>query len=539
MLRRFDNLPLFTFLLLGIFFLLSLNYAGFVSLKENSNIEFKTAIEFEKNAKLILESNSKPSGLESQNSNLQISYSLNGGDTYSVSNNLLDFTNLRNPDIKSIPNSFQYRPPYWDLPACKSVTLFLSDSEKEIKSKIQHVVIFEEDQSKLPKVNIGIKNSEFIGNKDGIYTTGLRAGKLQKYGAPWWERSGNFSNRGMDSERRAQMTISFNDGKTHSQTCGIRIGGNASRGFSQKSLKLYARSQYGSESLSGVKFNDDDRNEFESLVIRSSGNDFNRTLFADLFMQKVAAGSNLYTQKGRPVQLFINGNYWGIYNLRERISIYNIANYHDKKPSKVTILENGQYELKDGKAKQHFKFHQLIDRLENEQMTDALMSEVVDKIDLNSLIDYVFFETYFANNDWPNNNTMVYKIKGEKWRWILNDLDYSLAYPGESNVNKDMFKKLENSGSDLSILFYGLLKDDGFKAEFKQKCKSNISEFLGQKAVSIFENCKEEIENEIENHILRWRTIDSKNEWKFHCQQNLDFINNRSAIYLDQLETLN
>ena len=56
-------------------------------------------------------------------------------------------------------------------------------------------------------------------------------------------------------------------------------------------------------------------------------------------MHHLAKKFKVLTQKGKSIVLYINGNYWGIYNLRERIDIFMIAKKEGAKPEEMTILE--------------------------------------------------------------------------------------------------------------------------------------------------------------------------------------------------------
>jgi CotH kinase protein len=154
-------------------------------------------------------------------------------------------------------------------------------------------------------------------------------------------------------------------------------------------------------------------------------------------------------------------------------------------------------------------------------------------------MDYIFFETYYANNDWPDNNAICYKTKGEKWKWLLNDLDFSLAYPGEQNVSLNMFDRLRLSNSVHAVLFNKLCTNETFKTEFKERANQNIKTHLNPSRIrETYTDLKKMYDAEIQKQIDRWRNIGSVEEWEENCQRNLEFLLTRKNFYHNHLEAL-
>jgi len=333
----------------------------------------------------------------------------------------------------------------------------------------------------------------------------------------------------------------FKEGKLQiEQYCGLRISGNATRGFPQKSMQIVARKMYGDDHFDFSFFNNSGQKKYTSLVIRNSGNDNAKTLFADLLMHRLADESNVLTLKGSPTVVYINGNYWGIYNLRERVDQYFISKIEDVQETEVTILEGGEAELKDGNKSDKADFDRLISKLKNvKDVSRELYNEICQAIDENSFIDYIFFETFFGNNDWPHNNSMWYKAGEGKWKWILNDLDYGLAYLGEENVNTNLFDKLKNSNAVIGVFFTKLYTNAEFEKNFTSRCYDLVTFHLSDKNI---QDCYRELkviyQTEIKKHIGRWRMIKSVEEWENNCTENLNFLIQRKNIYLKQISEL-
>ena len=97
--------------------------------------------------------------------------------------------------------------------------------------------------------------------------------------------------------------------------------------------------KYGTGQLNYKLFTNDDITNFNSFLLRNSGNDWDKTMFRDAFMQALMKNTNVDIQDYRPSIVFINGEYWGIHNIRERFDEYYLANKYRLSPDSVTILE--------------------------------------------------------------------------------------------------------------------------------------------------------------------------------------------------------
>jgi len=473
-------------------------------------------------------------------SSLEFWYSTNGGEDFTLSKEFISINEIVNSDIIHFPTSLQWKQPIGNFEGCKSLVVQLKNKADNSLCEKRVYTFLTNEIENLPVIALTLPENNLFGEDDGIMTYGENSFSDKGFYNAWWNCSANFTNRGFESEKQTFFQY-FENGKLMTeQYCGIRISGNATRGFPQKSMQIVARKMYGNDQFDFPFFDESGKNKYTSLVIRNSGNDNTKTMFADLFMHRLAENSNVLTLKGKPTIVYINGNYWGIYNLRERIDEYLIAEIEDVKESEVTILEGGAADLKDGSERDKAKFDLFMEKIrEKENVDDKLYAEFSEVMDMASFIDYIFFETYFGNKDWPNNNSTWYKAGEGKWKWILNDLDYSLAYQGQQNVNINLFEKLKKSESVVGYLFQQLMTNQNFKEQFVQRSEEIITENLSLLNVT---NCSEELKTlyqpEMKKHIDRWRMIGTIEDWEQNCKMNLDFLTKRRLIYLDQLHNL-
>ena len=126
---------------------------------------------------------------------------------------------------------------------------------------------------------------------------------------PDYIEDANYTRRGIENEKTANMTYFVGGLSVLNTDIGIRIHGGGTRAFQSKSLNLYARSEYGSNSIDYKFFSNKTDDKFESLVLRNSGNDFNNTLFKDALNHRIIRSLNVLTEAYQPTVTFVNGNF--------------------------------------------------------------------------------------------------------------------------------------------------------------------------------------------------------------------------------------
>ena len=159
----------------------------------------------------------------------------------------------------------------------------------------------------LPVVSLSTNPEHFWDNDSGIYVMGPNASPVFPYfDANFWQ----------DWERPIHIEMFEPDGwLAFSIDAGVKIYGNYSRAFPQKSLTIFARGAYGSTSIDYQIFPEKNIENFEAIVLRNSGNDFDNTHFRDGLVSIIADRVGVTAQAFRPAVVYLNGEYWGIHNL--------------------------------------------------------------------------------------------------------------------------------------------------------------------------------------------------------------------------------
>lgn len=179
----------------------------------------------------------------------------------------------------------------------------------------------------LPIISLITAPGNLFDIDNGIYVRGRQASSdFPYFGANFWE----------DWERPVHFSFYETDGEVAEMTnAGIKIFGGWSRGFDQRSFSLFARKEYGKGKFKHLFFPELEYSSFESLVLRNSGNDWSRTMLRDGTLTSLMKGADLEFQAYRPTVVYLNGEYYGIYNLREKVNEHFLAS---KKKSILIVL---------------------------------------------------------------------------------------------------------------------------------------------------------------------------------------------------------
>lgn len=323
----------------------------------------------------------------------------------------------------------------------------------------------------LPVISLSI-NPDYLNNATyGIYVEGTNGIEGNCYGRANWNR---------DWERAGYMEYFDENGiKQISQMVGIKIAGACSRSFaSQKSFSVYARGKYGEKDFEYPFFKQKPEiTSFNSILLRNSGNDVNVTQLRDGFLQALVNKSiDLDIQSFQPSIIYLNGSYWGIMNIREKINEdYFPSNYGVPRDSvdfiegKLRSAFDNSYLAVSGSAAE---FNEIISFISSNSLADsANYHKVISQIDLQEYLNYMAFQIYVVNTDWPGNNLKFWKKKTDgKWRWIVYDTDF--GFGAESYDHRTIEFATEQNGPDWpnplwsTIFFSKLMENEDFKKDF-------------------------------------------------------------------------
>ncbi|MCH5186855.1 MAG: CotH kinase family protein [Oscillospiraceae bacterium] len=335
----------------------------------------------------------------------------------------------------------------------------------------------------------------------------------------------------------------------------LKVGGHGSRYKDKKSLRVYfnkgdtsngKKLKYDLIPASRANFYDPKHiTSFAKLDFRIS--DWDDTDLRDPLAQKIGSFTRADVAASTPMALFLNGEFWGIYNCREHFderfvdNHYGIDNdyvvFFDRDwtmPAQEITLENGETYVDkidytgpaddnaEGVLGESYYMKQWIetrDIAEHGDIADpAVYAEFSSRVDIDNYIDFVITYIYSANPDWPGNNFKFWRVTEEakdpevygadgKWRFMIHDFDIAFGYAPDETLLKNI-PRAESQDIDrvpYVKLFGSLLKNETFRNEFAQRTLAYLSTAMSEANVNrLIDELVSERQGSKLRDLLRW-----------------------------------
>ncbi|MDP4193040.1 MAG: CotH kinase family protein [Bacteroidota bacterium] len=388
-------------------------------------------------------------------------------------------------------------------------------------------------QCDLPVFSIVSDPDNFFSDTLGIYVVGTRGipGNCISTPRNWnqdWERPVNLEFYEKDK------SLQFN------LQAGVKIYGGCTRKYDMKSLAFYFRSSYGYDKLRYRLFPGYPIVEYNSFLLKTSGQDWYRTLFRDgMIHTLVKQGMNVDYLEYRPSVAFINGQYWGVHNIGEKLGEDYLKSRFGVDPDSIDIIDPGPTgEAQNGNISAYRT-------LVNFYSSNSLASEenynyIKSILDVDEFIDYYIAEIYVANGDWPSNNMKIWRQRSSngKWRWLLYDTDCSFGGNSEGLYNTNTLEQATAPDSKKGInppwatlLLRKLLENNNFKNEFIQRFAVHMATtFEKDHVIHVIDSISTKIASEIPRHKSRWvNSISMGNDWAANVEVLRDFASKRQV----------
>jgi len=331
---------------------------------------------------------------------------------------------------------------------------------------------------------------------------------------------GNYFQKGSLWERLAHMEYFDEDGTLQiQQMVRTRIHGGGSRQSTKKTFRVYA--EY--DTVNNFKypfFDNYQQEQYKRILIRSGGHRpdcFPRDDLANL----ITEGLNGDQQHYKHIILFVNGEYWGIHSIKERVDKYALQNHYGIDDDLITILDQ-EYDVQDGYSADSLEMVKVEMMADTSDMTLASNYKyITDRIDIENYIDYMGSEIFLSNEDWVYSNVVLWKKTGAvdpskgsgydgKFRWMFYDFDG--AFGGSCSNAYYTVNTLEaatiSTGifSTYSRLFRGLLENPEFKNQFiNRTCDLMNSSFKREVLDEKMDQIKGQLDVEMMENVDRWR----------------------------------
>ena len=371
---------------------------------------------------------------------------------------------------------------------------------------------------------------DFFGDPRGIYVPGDIYNTLGWNGQYVGLPNANYFQSG-DAWERPVFFQMFESDRTLavSQMMGTRIHGAWSRAAAQKTLCFYARSDYGKSSVNYPMFPNQDDTEFKRFLLRNSGNDWSCVGFRDAMMQQIfRICVRCDTQDCEPAVVYINGEYWGVENLREQYSTFYLQRKYGADPDAVDFVkaDTAGSETLSVEAGDYASYSNVLAFVKSNDLSVAEnYAWVEQRMDLDNLIDFYACEIYCCNTDWPGNNLGLWRVKTDynpdaadgcdgRWRWLMYDTDHGFGL--SSSVSQDMMYQARRSSRGVCQPFFDkLLANTDFRNRFSNRFADLINTaFIPARVQGIISNMALRVESEMPRHIARWGRMGSFSAWQ-------------------------
>lgn len=349
-----------------------------------------------------------------------------------------------------------------------------------------------------------------------------------------WGDHGIFDNPLYDIEVPGTIEMWEPDGtQALSQDIGIKVHGRVTKTLPQKPLRLYARSQYGTGSFDYPLFASKPIQSYDRVLLRGSGQDWYSTFLRDALSTSLAMELRFDVQAYRPVAVFVNGQYWGIQNMRERLDEKFIEQNHGVPEGTVDLLE----EKALPRAGSSLAYHTMVDSLAQMAMEDSAAYEyAASAIDIGSFTDYMATAIFLSIGDWPQYNQKYWRERTPtgRWRWVMYDTDMGLGFAMDTTAyNKDVLaiatSPVQNAVVNppySTFLLRTLLKNPKFRTDFINRSADILNTTLRAERIHYFvDSLSAGIAAEVPRHVERWK--ESLANWDEELYKLRYFVDHR------------
>lgn len=364
------------------------------------------------------------------------------------------------------------------------------------------------DRYAFPVLSLVVDSVDLFSDESGIYVYGDHP-------------DGNYAQKGVAWERILNIEL-FDEGGNLVLDRSVRgrMHGGGSRSSCQKNIRLYGEGTTESN-FNYPFFEDYELDRFKRIILRGGGHSpacFPR----DNLANRLTEGLTVDQQHGRHIVLFINGEYWGIHTIKERVDNYFFQNRHGVDDDLITVLDQEFDVQGNGHQVDAQEMASLEDYIIAHDMSvDEYYHYVLEKIDEDNYIDYMCSEIYLSNVDWVYSNVVMWRKTGPfnpskeaphdgKFRWAFYDFDgafggdCSQAYYTVSTLNAATVAS--GTFASYTRFFRGMLENETFKKKFVNRmCDLLNSQYRKNRVLDKMNEIYNELTPSMLEHTERWR----------------------------------
>ena len=354
----------------------------------------------------------------------------------------------------------------------------------------------------LPVVTLVTDPDNLWNSKTGIYATGDQfdpdaASYADTLKSATYYQAKFATEEQVDTiwEKPAAFSLFDDNGKqVFTQNVGIRIAGSFGRGRAQKGFNVIARKEYGKGSMEYPFFENRPYKEYKAVVLRAGAQDQNRSKIRDELASGLLEGTdiNILYQAYRPTVLYLNGEYWGVYFMKEKRNRFFVAQHENTENNVDLAIGKG---FKQRSYGDNSDWVSLYEYATSHDLSSAeAYAYVSERMDVDSFRDYMIAEIYNGNTD--TYNFQYYRLKGGKWKFIFYDFCWGFQSPGHETLAFRMGKTPSDVCS--AKLFAAMLQNKGWRDSFCRRFGELLNTaFAPERVTALIEELYGYVEPEI------------------------------------------
>jgi hypothetical protein len=379
----------------------------------------------------------------------------------------------------------------------------------------------------LPIISIVASHKSFFDPETGIFVPGVRWDPDD----PHW--TGNYYETGDAWEREINFEYFEPTGARLNQQAGLRVHGGYTRHFPQKGMRLYARSEYGISVFDHTFFEEKPIEQYSRLVLKPFSSSWTKAGIEDYICGKAAATLHLDVAASRPVVVYLNGEYWGIYFLQERTDERFVEGNFG--------IDHMQVDMAEGWSTPEIPaFDELYKYMEKSDLAGPEAYETIArKMDIDNFIDYEIFQIVIANKDWPANNVRSWRERNDHSlrRWIFQDGDAALDDYHFDGFAHALYTgdKIWPTSEGATLFLRKMMENEAFRKRFTERLQHLLSHELSTDSLEAhYRRILTMIQNEIGSQIDRFSYRFNNKRWGKDMDNLAEFIKRRPCIVAKQ-----